>query len=553
MPNVRTVVPAAVAAFALTLALAGCVQDSAAQTGTEEAAAPTDLGSISFPTSATGPAQAQLERGVAALHSFWYPEAEAAFRAAREADPGFAMAYWGEAMTHNHPIWNQVELSDARAVLEMLGATAAERAAKAPTEREKAYLAAAESLFFGAEEKSDRDAAYERAMADLAARWPDDVDAGAFHALALEGVVYGGADESRRFPLLMRAAAELEELFDRAPEHPGVLHYLIHAYDDPVHAPLGLRAATVYARVAPAAHHALHMPSHIFVQLGLWDRAEASNRDAWRASVAWADAGGHGGGHHDFHSLAWLLYAQLQQGKLAAGAETLAVVRAEAEKNGEPPSYFATMEAMFAIESAGEIDAAAIIADSGVDFRSGEGALWLAEADAARRAGDAARAGRAAARLQELADAGGGRSVDVMAKSAAAFAAMVGGRSEEAVELAAAAVALEEEMPPPSGPPDTIKPAHELHAELLLAAGRPAEAAEAFAAALARTPRRAAALLGSARAARALGDAATAAERFATLNEIWRDADPRVPGLDEVRRAAAGDAPPTATPSGSRP
>ncbi|HEX6199220.1 MAG TPA: tetratricopeptide repeat protein, partial [Thermoanaerobaculia bacterium] len=289
---------AALAALLLSASACGPRSDASAHADSSSqdrapgrAASSEELGRVDFEVTGSPEARRWFERGVAALHSFWYDEAEDAFRRAREIDPDLYMAAWGEAMTHNHPVWDQVELEEGRAALERLAPTAEERAALAPTERERAWMAAVEILFpaegdEGDPEKAARDEAYAEAMGALAEAFPD-VESRAFHDLALQGIVYGGDDETRRFPLLMRSAADLEELVDDHPDHPGVLHYLIHAYDDPVHAPLGLRAAERYAEVAPAAHHALHMPSHIFVQLGQWPETSASNEAAWAASVDW--------------------------------------------------------------------------------------------------------------------------------------------------------------------------------------------------------------------------------------------------------------------------
>ena len=214
-------------------------------------------------------------RGLALLHNFEYPRAIDAFRQAQAADPGFAMAYWGEAMAHNHPVWFEQDAEQARAVLARLGATRAERLAKAKTERERAYLDAVETLY-GEGSKEQRDFAYSGAMERLARAYPSDVDAAAFHALSLLGLAHKGRD----FGLYMRAAAVLEELYPANQRHPGVLHYLIHSYDDPAHAPLGLRAAERYGAVAPDAPHALHMTSHIFLALGDWNRTIAANEAA---------------------------------------------------------------------------------------------------------------------------------------------------------------------------------------------------------------------------------------------------------------------------------
>ena len=280
-----------------------------------------ELGRVAFVNSGSEEAQEPFQQGVAALHSFFYDEAADLFREAQRRDPGFAMAYWGEALTHNHPLWRQQDRDAALEALGKLAPTRQERAAKAPTERERAYLETVEILY-GDGEKHERDVAYREALRRLAERFPDDPEARALHALAIQGAAEtahqtGGADV---IPARMESAGILEELFDRHPDHPGVLHYLIHAYDDPVHAPLGLRPARIYAEVAPEANHALHMPSHIFLQLGMWERVVASNEDAVAASEAWVERRGHARDKIDLHSLSWLHYARLQLGQTEAGA-----------------------------------------------------------------------------------------------------------------------------------------------------------------------------------------------------------------------------------------
>ncbi|MFP3941413.1 MAG: hypothetical protein ACLF0P_14030 [Thermoanaerobaculia bacterium] len=497
------------------------------------------LGSVSFSTSGDSEARRHFLRGVAALHSFWYPEAAREFQEAQALDPDFAMAYWGEAMAINHPVWDQVDVDSGREVLERLAPTPEARAAKAPTERERAYLAAVELLYDPEVPKEERDRAYAEAMERLAGRFPDDVEASVFHALALEGVVYGGIESDRRFPLLMEAAAILEELFDENPRHPGVLHYLIHAYDDPVHAPLGLRPARIYARVAPAAPHALHMPSHIFVQLGLWDRAAASNVDAWEASVDWVEGQDLSPDRRDFHSLDWLLYARLQQGRWQEAAGTLETARealAEADDpEGRVAWYRADMEARQRIETGRWSELPADLLED--DSRRAAGP-WLAAALAAHHRGDAADAREAADRLAALAgelDEPG--PVAVMARQAEGLARLAAGRTEEGLAALTEAAELEEALRPPSGPPDTVKPAHELLGEVLLAHERPEEAAGALERSLQRTPRRALSLLAAARAARALDRSGEALTLYREYLDVRSGADPEVLGLAEAREA----------------
>src|SRR5947209_7231062 len=242
---------------------------------TVPASAQSEVGEVAFANSGPLEAQEPFLRGLALLHNFEYPDAAEQFRKAEAVDPDFAMAYWGEAMTFTHPVWMQQDLDAARAVLGRLGATPEARLAKARTERERDYLRAVEVLY-GSGTKEERDFRYSDAMAALHQRYPQDVDATAFYALSLLGTAHQGRD----FATYMRSAALLEEVFPTHQRHPGVLHYLIHSYDDPIHAPLGMRAARLYGKVAPNAGHALHMTSHIFVALGLWDDVIAANERA---------------------------------------------------------------------------------------------------------------------------------------------------------------------------------------------------------------------------------------------------------------------------------
>ena len=506
-----------------------------------------DLGKVDFPTSGSPAAQAHFVRGVAALHSFWYDEAADAFRAAQKEEPGFAMAYWGEAMTFNHPIWNEQDRDAALAVLKRLAPTREERAAKAPTEREKAFLAAVEILY-GEGDKDARNAAYAAAMRAIHERWPDDFEAASFYALSLIGPALTGPPGDQRERSLIQAAAILEELFDRNPEHPGVVHYLIHAYDDPLHAPLGLRAARVYAKVAPAAHHALHMPAHIFVQLGDWTSAAASNEAAWAASVAWVKRRQLAIDKEDFHSLSWLAYAYLQQGRFKKAQETLDVAREAARQSDSPRIATAVreMEARQSIETRTWSQAALPLGapkkaegdggyPAGMAHGGGEASRLLAIGLGAARSGDLATAEEAARRLKAMGEDHGNSGVEVMELEVRALVQQARGKTGEARKLLAAAAQTEARMAPPSGPPDPLKPAHELYGEVLLAQGNAKAAAEQFTAALLRMPNRAASLLGAARAAAKLGDADAARRYYGQLAASWQQADPDRPELAEAK------------------
>ncbi|MCB1035587.1 MAG: hypothetical protein KDD47_17325, partial [Acidobacteria bacterium] len=307
-----------------------------------------ELGSVDFPTSGSPQAQAAFVEGVLWLHSFEYEVAREHFRRALEVEPGFVMATWGEAMTHNHPIWQRQYPEEGRAALARLAATREERLAKAPTDRERRYLEAVEILF-GEGSKEDRDLAYAEAMKTLSRDFPEDLEAASFYALALLGTCHQGRD----IPTYMRAAAIVEEVFARNPRHPGALHYLIHSYDDPIHAPLGLRAARLYAGIAPAAEHALHMPSHVFLALGMWDETAASNEDAFGAAEERVNRLHQESDRRGYHAMLWLHYAYLQQGRLREARALLDSIQKDVETGGSARarSHYVQMRAQDVVET----------------------------------------------------------------------------------------------------------------------------------------------------------------------------------------------------------
>jgi hypothetical protein len=240
------------------------------------------LGALTFPVStASVSARQDFLRGTLLLHLFHYPEAVKAFRDAETADPGFTMAYWGEAMAFNWGVWDQQFPDSAHAALAKLGATPAARAARARTERERGYLDAVETLY-GAGTKPHRDTLYAAAMDRLSRAFPQDDEARLFFALALLGLNQGVRD----VPTYLRVYALANDVFRRHPDHPGASHYLIHSVDDPEHAAMGLDAARALAGSSPAADHAQHMTSHIFMALGLWDDLVAANERATHTDPA---------------------------------------------------------------------------------------------------------------------------------------------------------------------------------------------------------------------------------------------------------------------------
>ncbi len=502
-------------------------------------------GKVAFPNSGAPAAQERFLYGLAQLHNFEYMTAAEAFEAAQKIDPGFAMAYWGEAMTKNHAIWMEQDADGAKAVLARLGANPQERAAKAPTAREKGYLEAIEILY-GEGSKEERDFRYEAAMGDLSRRFPDDPDAAAFHALSILGTAHAGRDVS----IYMRSAAVLEEWACRLPDHPGILHYLIHSYDDPAHAPLGLRAARRYGDVAPEAPHALHMTSHIFLALGDWAGVVAANENATAAGNRMRSAHGQHGrgcGHYPF----WLAYGYLEQGRLRDARRVLDACRIEATsehaQGADDPGYdpdkssigsYVAMWTRYLIDSedfGGEVAGWTI--DPGPQ-PAPRFSLAFARGFAAARRGDLATANAESAKLaaakaeldakfeaEKPTDRSRHQRTEVLDLELAGAIAAAEGKLSVAVERLLAATKIETEMPVDFGPPTVDKPAHELLGEILLMTGDAKAAKVAFETALARTPRRTTSLLGLARAAAKLGDEATAARAREELRAIWQHAD----------------------------
>jgi len=454
------------------------------------------LGRVSFPTSGAPEAQAPFLRGLALLHSFEYGQARAAFREARAIDPDFAMAAWGEAMTWNHSLWFEQDADSARAALDRLAPSAAARASRTPTERERAWLAAVETLY-GPGDKEARDDAYERAMAALHAAWPDDPDAASFHALAILGSAHEGRDHAK----YMRAAAIVEEVFRDHPAHPGAAHYLIHSYDDPVHAPLGLRAARAYSQIAPEAAHAQHMTSHIFLALGMWDDVIRANQVADRVVDEARAARGLGAsscGHYN----EWLLYGYLQRERADEALALLADCHAQVEEEGQGAFSFSMMRSMYLVDTedfAGPAGAMRVDDDApGARLTDawlgGLAAARAGDAAGVRAALDAVRAIRpdaeAALRERGLTEEAYVRRAGLLEEQLQGLSLLTEGREQKGLDALRAVAAEESSLPAAFGPPVVDKPSNELLGEALLAAGRPDEAEEAFEEALRLAPGR---------------------------------------------------------------
>jgi tetratricopeptide (TPR) repeat protein len=503
------------------------------------------VGVVAFENSGRPVAQKDFLYGLAQLHNFEYGDAAAAFRRAQQADPGFALAYWGEAMTYNHPVWMQQDAASARAVLARFGPDRAARLARVPTERERAYLDAVETLY-GEGDKFERDRRYAAAMRRLHERWPGDVDATAFYALAMLGTAHDGRD----VPTYMRAYALLDEPFRSHPRHPGLAHYLIHSVDDAAHAPLGLAAARAYGRIAPEAPHALHMTSHIYLALGLWDDVASANERAYAVAVRRAQAAGRaprGCGH----GLTWLSYAYLQQGRPSAAKRLLAQCLEEVR---DAPKYrddedqfdpdassvasFYSMRLRFLLDGPPDAEVARWRPDAdGVpiaafirDYGDAVLALRDGDVDAANAAVPRARASADrlnAAMARHAIDAGAPVRRMVAIELAQLDAWLAWRRGDQAGGLAALETVAREEdaLPAAFGPPQIDAPTHEVLGALLVTTGRAAEARREFERALVENPGRVGPRRGALLCARRLGDAAEAEALAADLKTTLAHAE----------------------------
>lgn len=503
----------------------------------------TQLGKVEFQTSGSPAAQVHFLRGLAALHSFWYEEALEEFRESTKTDPEFMMGYWGEAMAHNHPLWGEQDTAAARSVIAKIKET------PKLSPRERAYLGAIR-LLYGEGDKRARDAAYSAAMEKIYTDYADDLDAAALYSLSLLGIV---RSEEKGYRLQARAGAIALDVYQKNPNHPGAAHYIIHAFDDPEHAIIALPAARRYADIAPAAHHARHMPAHIFLQLGMWPEAAASNESAWEVSDSWMKRKNLSPSVRDYHSLHWLLYVYLQQGRYRKAEELLSLMKktmAETTyENKLRPGYYennyANMAAAFVVETERWDLANTLFPANESTTASGDAmgshSHSAALTDATLRTSDRGQRlpvmirGFAAGSKGTLGPDGLSNSPSINELEVFALAASVKGEHDTAATLMKRAVELEEKLGPPSGPPGLIKPSHELFGELLLRADKPAEAAEQFRLSLLRQPNRARSLLGAARAAAKTGDRATATAIYQKFLAQWQQADAELPELKEAR------------------
>lgn len=523
MRLIRLVVPATLAV------LIGSVLGFAQETHPHKHELSEKLGRVDFATSCTKPAQQKFNRAVALLHSFWYDEAEKEFNGVTQTDPKCTMGHWGVAMSLYHPLWAppvSAELQRAAAAMEKANATTAS------TQRERDYLAAIATFYRDADKVDHRTRAlaYEKAMEQLSVRYPQDREARIFYALALLGTA---PPTDKTYANQKKAADILNKVLAAEPNHPGVAHYIIHSFDYPALAHLAVAAARSYSKIAPDSPHALHMPSHIFIRLGLWPESIESN-------LASAAAGRkHASAKDEIHAIDYLAYAYLQTAQDAKAKELNDTVYAMSKVDAQifQVAYaLAAIPARYTLERRKWAEAAALkVPAEGFPwnkFAYAEANIYFARSLGASRSGDTAAASTALERLtamqKSLAEAKEvywATQVEIQRGAAAAWVAYAQGKHDEALTLMRAAAELEDTTDKHPVTPGPVIPARELLAELLLEMKRPADALKEFEADLVVSPNRFNALYGAAKAAELAGDRQKASMFYAKLTALGERGD----------------------------
>lgn len=508
------------------------------------------LGTVDFPISCSGPAQTEFNRAVALLHHMTYPQAREAFQRVATTDARCAMAYWGIAMTLFQPLWPTRPGPDA--LQRGWDAVQRARALEPPTERERLFVAAAEAFFLDPA-SSDywlRIRRWEEASERVYTAFPDDAEAAAFYALAHLAATPANAASRTHAD---RAAAILLRVYERNPDHPGAMHYLVHANDVPGREAELLEITRKYDATAPDNPHALHMPTHIYTRLGDWTGVIRGNERAADAALRYP-AGDHGEFVWDEfpHAIEYLVYAELQCGADGAAAAQLKRLRATArlEPTFKTAFHLASIPARQALERRAWSEAASLVPRDPATlawdrFAWPEAIVWFARGLGAAHGGDVARAKVATARLDTLEAATGragedlfSRSIRVLRLELNAWVAHVEGRRAESVALMREAAELEAATPKHAVTPGPTLPADELLGDLLMEQRQPADALAAYQRSLERYPKRFNGLLGAARAARAVGDDALARSFYQSLLDVAKSGT-RQPPMQEARRYLA--------------
>ncbi len=485
-----------------------------------------EVGSVHFFTSCHPDLAGNFNQAVALLHSFQYEQARQAFTEIADRDPQCAMALWGVAMSHYHGLWENGDTAAGRVALNKAKQIAASNAETTP--RETAYIDALAEIY--REDGKDAYAhgqAFEQKMSAVQAAYPQDDEAAIFHALTLS---ITAPKTDKTFANQRRCGEILEPLFAKQPHHPGIAHYIIHCYDNPVLAEKGLDAARMYAKIAPASAHANHMPSHLFTRVGSWDESISSNLKSAELAAA-AEAASKNGEARDqrLHALDYLEYAYLQSGRVNKAKAVLN------EMNSLPPIPGLTLTGGYALTAIparyetelGNWKGASQLQSREEGVSWAQAITWTAIGIGSARSKNVERATQAEQKLATLRDATTKQNnsywanqVEVQRREVAAWIAEANGKSDEALKLARSAAELEESMDKAAVTPGAVTPAREMLAELLMLQHQPKEALAEYASVLKTAPNRFNALYGAASAAEASGDASLANNYFRKLIEV---------------------------------
>jgi hypothetical protein len=516
------------------------------QSGVWADTAPKVVEEVDFVTSCGPAVQQTFRHAVWTLHSFWYPEALKDFTAVTEAEPGCAIGYWGIAMSHWYPLWFPPSPAALKA-----GSDAVAKAIAAPTktEREKDYIDAI-AAFYRDSDKLDhrtRAVAYEKAMEQVYLRYPEDREAAVFYALALDTTAL---PTDKTYANQKKAAEILNKVWKEQPNHPGAVHYLIHSDDSAQFAQAGLDAAICYAKIAPDVPHALHMPSHIFTRLGMWQESIDSNRAAHAAALAYVrkSLGPEGFDSETVHTMDYLEYAYLQtaqDGPAKTVVDELVSFHQSAGANLPTAYAVAAIPVRFALERR-DWQAAASLSAPAIGFPLerfpwAEAMISFGRALGDARTGNIAGAQTEIAQLQSLEDklkdkdTYWANQIEVQRLGAAGILAHVQGDDTKAVELVRAAADLEATMDKHPATPSAVLPARELLADLVLELNRPDAALTEYKEMLRTDPNRFRSILGEARAAKQLGNAAAAHDAYQRLVATSKPAAPERPELAEAK------------------
>ncbi len=501
-----------------------------------------EIGSVQFSTSCSKGVEAGLNLAVALLHSFQYEQAREAFETVFRQDPHCSMAQWGVAMSYYHGLWENSNLAAGRAALRKAREVAESN--RQTTPREAAYIEALGEVFReDARTPALRAQAFEQKMAVVQAAYPADHEAAIFHALTL-AITAPKTDNT--FSNQKRCGEILQPLFAQFPNHPGIAHYIVHCYDNPVLAQSGLPAARIYARIAPASAHANHMPSHIFTRIGAWDESIGSNERSAELAAA-AEVGSTNGEARDqrLHALDYLVYAYLQVGHVEKVKVVLDQMNSLPAVGGLTLTgdyALAAIPARYAIELGNWPSASRLmVREQGVPWA--QAITWMAIGIGSARSGDLQRAAEAERSLASLRDAVAEKDgywssqVEVQRREVAAWLAQQKGEGAEAIATMRSAADLEESMDKHAVTPGAVTPAREMVAQLLAAQKHPQEALAEYESVLKVAPNRFNALYGAACAAEASGASDTAGRYFQKLTEV-ASGDER-PELATARKKAA--------------